>query len=600
MTIQTITRLTERFESHFGAPENGNNVFSFANALTSDTTSVFPAEVIAAIDGWGGAHWYVPRNLGGDLTSFDALFHFIRLMARRDLTVAIAHAKTFLGAVNVWVAGNPAQSSALAHRILRGEAVALALTEREHGSDISATTTLAAGLTTDEPGYVLNGEKYLINNATRSSVVNVFARTETSGGSRDFSLFMVEKDCLPPQQYTHLAKVLTHGIKGADISGIRFANAALAPESLIGEPGHGLEITLKGFQITRVLCTALSCGAGDTALRSAFRFARQRAVYGKTLLDLPVIQQRLSAACADLLIADAVGLVVSRAVTFMPQQMSVISAVAKAALPPRIELMIDSLVDVLGARAYLETGVETGVENPDENSGGISCFGKLQRDCRIVSIFDGNTVINWQALILQLPALARRRMRMGENVSGVGALFQIDATCPELTASAGSGFPELSLSSHGRDDIVATLRTAHDQLAVMANLTESVRVNVHQHISTACDSLTRIDRFVIDHPPNPQSIEKKYFDLAEEYGRLFCAACCLQLFFYSRPMLNSACQDGQWLAVCLARLITQLRTHDVKGDETMLAFLDASVTGSSLLSIFSIPLAPPLASQESI
>src|SRR5205085_4609286 len=53
--------------------------------------------------------FYVPDAAGGSLRSFEVLTSLVRSVASRDLTVAIAHAKTFLGVAPVWIAGNSAQ-----------------------------------------------------------------------------------------------------------------------------------------------------------------------------------------------------------------------------------------------------------------------------------------------------------------------------------------------------------------------------------------------------------------------------------------------------------------------------------------------------------
>ncbi|MEE3918904.1 hypothetical protein V2I01_12200 [Micromonospora sp. BRA006-A] len=63
------------------------------------------------------------------------------MVARRDLTTAIGHGKTFLGAASVW-ARSPrdeadlAQARALAGTVLAGVPVCWALTEPGHGSDL--------------------------------------------------------------------------------------------------------------------------------------------------------------------------------------------------------------------------------------------------------------------------------------------------------------------------------------------------------------------------------------------------------------------------------------------------------------------------------
>lgn len=57
------------------------------------------------------------------LRDFEQPLQLIRMLARRDLTVAIGHGKTFLGAVCVWVGATHEQASRFARRIGDGAIV---------------------------------------------------------------------------------------------------------------------------------------------------------------------------------------------------------------------------------------------------------------------------------------------------------------------------------------------------------------------------------------------------------------------------------------------------------------------------------------------
>src|SRR5581483_8075326 len=85
-------------ETYLGDPRDPASRIPFATALALDAAEAFPREAVRALDAWGLARHYVPAAAGGALTSFDDLTGLVRAVARRDLTVAIAHAKTFLGA----------------------------------------------------------------------------------------------------------------------------------------------------------------------------------------------------------------------------------------------------------------------------------------------------------------------------------------------------------------------------------------------------------------------------------------------------------------------------------------------------------------------
>ena len=150
----------------------------------------FPAEAVAVLDEAGFGRNYV---LDQD-SSFPEMTSLIRAVSRRDLTVAIAHGKTFLGSASVWVAGTPAQVSAHADRVRAGEVVCWGLTERDHGADLLAGEFAATRV---DDGWRLDGEKWLINNATRGGTACVLARTDPRGGARGFSVFLVDRSSCP-------------------------------------------------------------------------------------------------------------------------------------------------------------------------------------------------------------------------------------------------------------------------------------------------------------------------------------------------------------------------------------------------------------------
>lgn len=276
--------VAEALERDLGDPSNPDSVLSFKQVVELDEREAFPEEEINWLYNWKLQHYYIPAECGGEFTSFEEFVAFVKVLSRRDLTAGIAFTTLFWSFL-VWMAGTQEQKQRLATfmKDMNG-AMCLAYSEREHGSDLVAgdvRATKVAG------GYLLNGEKWPINRATISGVTFVLAKTDEAAGNRGLSLFMVEKSRLDSASYYNLPKILTHGIRGSDMSGIGFKDCFIPEDMLIGKEGAGLEIALKGFQITRALCSAFSQGAADTALRTTLNFAVSRKLYGKTVFDIP-------------------------------------------------------------------------------------------------------------------------------------------------------------------------------------------------------------------------------------------------------------------------------------------------------------------------
>ncbi|MGA4848562.1 acyl-CoA dehydrogenase family protein [Streptomyces sp. G5(2025)] len=551
----TLSNLLEGFEHHLGNPHDDDNTFSFSRSATLDRAERFPDDICRQLNSWGLQRYYVPRALGGELTTFEAPFHLIRTVARRDLTVAIGHGKTFLGGVCAWIVDPTDKITGLARKVIEGHPVSWGLTERDHGSDLLAGDVRAQ----EAPGgYRITGEKWLINNATRGRISTVLARSTPAGGARGFDVFLVDKEELPETAYHCLPKVHTHGIRGADISGIRFEAAEVDRGCLLGTPGQGLETVLKSLQLTRTLCSSLSLGAGDHALRLAVRFAQERSLYGRSLLELPRARAVLLDAYADHLLGEALALVGARSIHALTGEMSVTSAVVKYLVPSRTDTMIGTLARFLGARSQLLDVFAEGR------------FQKVQRDHRIVGIFDGNSLVNLSALINEFPTLARKSGR-APDAAALDGLFDLrrppppfDAARLSLISRHGSSLLRELPSSVGRLTDLATSRPA---LLPVAELARRVRVRT--------DALRSE---MAAHRPVRAAVAPRSFRVAEEISLCFAASAAIGLWLAHHEQAESGpagslWHDAHWLHAALNRVLTGLgipATPAPAGDQALL------------------------------
>ena len=583
-------RGAEALETHLGSPLDPAGVLSFAQAVALDEHDAYPEAACRALNAWGLAAYYVPHVHGGRLRSFEELLALVRVVARRDLTVAIAHAKTFLGAAPVWVAGSTEQQTRLAERIANHEQVALAYHEQAHGSDMNASEVRAEA---DGDGYRLSGEKWLVNNATRGTALTVFARTSPAGGPRGFSLFLVEKAALDPATYTHLPRLKTHGIRGADFSGIRFTDCPIPATALLGPLGGGLELSIRTFQLTRTLIPALALGAADTALRTTLAFALERKLYGDTVWALPYPRQTLVDAFVDLLVCECTTIGAARGAHVAPAQMGVWSAVVKYYVPTTVEAVVRSLAGVLGARYYLREGHQWGI------------FQKLVRDNAIISLFDGNTAVNLQVIAQQLRFLIEYEPGATcelEQQARLAHIFALDAPVGELDPAG------LGLSNRGRDDLTQSLpaarawlehlRATHDGdpalLDDLATLTAALLEAQAAQVTLRAAGEARYGRQFTKSPA--------IFELAKRHCALHAAAACLQMWRYNRTRLGGWFGAGEWLALALERLLQTLGLRvevcPPAYGERLAAVLHDLFDADQLFSILGYRLAPQRVSQN--
>ncbi|GIG91760.1 acyl-CoA dehydrogenase family protein [Plantactinospora endophytica] len=539
--------LAEHLDHGLGDPRDPGRAASFARCVELDSREEFPAEICAELDRLGLPRWYVPTEYGGELRSYEELLHAVRILARRDLTVAIGHGKTYLGAVSAWVGATPEQARRVGAEVLAGSVISLALTEREHGSDLLAgeVSAVPAG-----DGYRVDGEKWLINNASRGDLVCVLARTEPAGGTRGFSLLLVDKRRLAPGTFRCLPKERTHGVRGADISGIAFTGAEVPAEALLGPAGAGPEIVLKSVQLTRTMCAAMSLGLADQALRLVLDFATAHRLYDRPLVDLPHANRTLTEAYVDLLIGEATSVLTARGIHATPDELSVTSAIAKYLVPTMMDRAIPRLGQVLGARALLT----------EDHADGL--FQKIERDHRIVGIFDGNTLVNLNTLVNQFPGLVRG-YRRGVADPGLTDTVDLARPLPDFDRS------RLALLSRTGCSVVQQFPVAAAELLDLVEAGVAPPALAVQ-VETLADLIDGLHERMAAYRPSPRQVPAEAFALAGQYALAFAAAGCLHLWLRNRHRLAGGATgplwaDARWLRACLHRLIGQLRPAGVAG-----------------------------------
>lgn len=539
--------VAEALEKDLGDPLDPNSALSFQRIIEIDESEEFPQAEIDWLYNWKLQHYYIPAELGGEFTSFEEFLAFVRVLSRRDQTIGIAMTTLFWSFIT-WTGGSDAQKQALAHRIKNENGtLSLGYSEREHGSDLvggSLTATKVSG------GYLLNGEKWPINRATRSDFIYIIAKSDPQGGAKCLTLFMVDKRELNPDHYYNLPKILTHGIRASDMSGIGFNNCFVPDAMRIQNEGDGLEYALKGFQVTRTFCAAFSLGAGDTALRTTLNFALKRQIYHKTVMDLPQPRKTLVDAFLDLLICDCETIAAARGFHVIPEQFSVWASVVKYFVPVQIETMINNVYVVLGSRFYFR----------EEHDYGI--FQKVLRDNSIISMFDGSTVVNLHALILQLRPLTKSRTRrtaatMAAIAPRLEAIFALEQAVPPLQPE------KLDLFGRGLDDPLQGLEIALDRLSALKE-EGSVDAEVMAHLLDlgliileeldAHDQLIAQSKFEFGHDQSPE-----LFEIAKKYCTLHAATCCLHMWLYNRTALGDFFAQGEWLVLSLHRLLRTVR-----------------------------------------
>ncbi|GAA3734438.1 acyl-CoA dehydrogenase family protein [Salinactinospora qingdaonensis] len=538
--------LAATLDARLGDPADRTGSFSRAHCAELDRSEEFPHAICRHLDALELPSYYIPSSLGGRLNDYEDLLYIWRTLARRDLTVAVVHAKTYLGAVSVWLAGDRDQARRLGSEIMAGRRVSWALTEPDHGSDLFASKVMASP---DGSGYRISGKKWLITNASQGSYLCVLTRTDGTDNEHGHSLFLVDRSSLPADSYRLLPKVRTHGIRGADVSGIAFESAPVGRDALVGPPGSGAETVLRGFQLTRTMCTALSLGAGDQALQLATRFATERLKRDRSLIERPHVRDTLARTAALLLTAEATAIVASRCVHALTGEMSVVSAVVKALIPSLVEEMLAELAELLGTQSFLAESYAEGA------------FQKVQRDHRVVTIFDGSAVVNRNAVINQFPRLTRGYTEGIVDSAGLSQASHVTTPPPPLDTE------KLQVLSTDGCSVVQSLPTVVEQVtqAVSRGLAPRDLARAARAVLTATKAVHERMR---ETRPAVRPMAADY-EVAADYELCFAAAACLHLWVANAADHPAAPQpaaelwdDALWLQVVLRELLSRLGHAD--------------------------------------
>jgi alkylation response protein AidB-like acyl-CoA dehydrogenase len=481
--------------------------------LEDDENSEFPREGVELIDNGNLLQLIVPKALGGELSSIEELFFKGRAISRRNITTSIAFGQSLLGSLSIWISGNEDQKQEMANLLKAGGSSCLALTEKDFGSDISATQ-----MNLDSNGE-LNGEKWLINNATRGTSLTILFNTE-----KGLTLALIDKEKYPEISFENIPKIKTHGIKGADISGIKFKKLKLDESAIIKRRGKGLEVVAKTMQVSRTLCSIFSMGALDTCLRNTIKFACNRKLYGKSVMQIDGARSLIQKAFYRQLANEAITHTVCRSITLYPEGMSIYSALSKYQVTHNTDEAIGYLGEVLGARSYL-------LEEE------FPLFEKFKRDHTVVGIFDGSSAVN-------LFVIAGQFSNILKHLEAAASIEYLDVyqTKKDVPDFNGDGF---KLTNRNFDFIFKSFYGLKDKLPT--SITENIQNEINQLI-VALKKNEQVD---------PKSYKAR--KLAEKYCQI--ASACI----YSAYHLSN--REGFSFSLDSEDLLSQVCFEILYGDQ---------------------------------
>jgi alkylation response protein AidB-like acyl-CoA dehydrogenase len=260
-------------------------------AAERDKTGEFPLKIVQQMGELGllGLPFSEEQGgTGGDYVSYAiAVEEITRACASTGITYA---ANLSLGISPIYLFGTKEQKQKYLPHLFKGDYLAaFGLTEPEAGSDAGGTRTRAQR--TDH-GWILNGTKCFITNASYSGVITTTAVTDPSKGTRGISALVVEPDTPGFQVHSSYEKL---GLHASNTTELVFEDVKLPSENLLGtEENQGFKQFLEILDGGRISIGAMGVGLAQAALDAALKYAKERKQFGQTISSFQAIQFKLA------------------------------------------------------------------------------------------------------------------------------------------------------------------------------------------------------------------------------------------------------------------------------------------------------------------
>lgn len=353
-------------------------------AAKDDREHIFRRDLVAKMGDVGFYGCVIPQEYGGTRLGFLALSLISEEIARVHSAIRVYINMQAGPALTLLKAGTEEQKKRWIPSLIRGETIGcFAITEPDAGSDVAAMRATAVQ---NSNGYILNGTKTWISNATVADAAVVFAYTDRSQKHHGMSAFFVELN-RPGVSRRNLDKMGAHASPTGELV---FESFHMPRESLIGREGEGFKLCMWHLNHTRLNCAAGAVGLARAAREAAVSYANQREQFGQKIGQFQMIQDLIAQMVVH---EEAARLLVYRAASLADQRRpnNLETSVAKYAAAEAAAFNADAALKILGAYGY-------STEFPVE---------RYLRDAKSYQIVEGSS--NIQKLIIAQDALGYRK-----------------------------------------------------------------------------------------------------------------------------------------------------------------------------------------------
>lgn len=196
-----------------------------------------------------------------------------------------AHTNLCINQIARW--GSPEQKTKYLPQLISGEHLgSLAMSEAGAGSDVVSMKLKAEAV---QGGFVLNGTKFWITNATYADTLVVYAKTgEGSGG---ITAFIIEKN-MPG--FSIGQKIDKMGMRGSPTAELVFDNCEVPEENFLGPVNGGVGVLMSGLDYERAVLAGIPLGIMQACLDVVLPYVRERKQFGKAIGEFQLMQAKIA------------------------------------------------------------------------------------------------------------------------------------------------------------------------------------------------------------------------------------------------------------------------------------------------------------------
>lgn len=313
-----------------------------------------------------GEHLKTPPQLCGGAVKpeeFD-YFHEMVVQEERSRTMCPGYEDGLDGAVSIGAPvilkyGCDWMKKDVLPAILRGEqTVVLAISEAFAGSDVSGLRTRAE-LDASGENYIVNGTKKWITGGMYAEWFVTAVRTGKAGAG-GISMMLI-----PRSDAVQTKVIKTKYSSSAGTAFVTYENAVVPKRNVFLGPGKGFQIIMSNFNHERWMIVVFCLVRARMATEETFKWSMQRKVFGKPLVEQPVIREKLAQMFAAIESATAMLYEITHAMNKLGCQSAEIGgkiALLKFFTTRQCHLVADNAVQIFGGRGVTNTGMGRCVE----------------------------------------------------------------------------------------------------------------------------------------------------------------------------------------------------------------------------------------------